>query len=399
MKNIMLNTIIELLSPTQNPGITESLIIVMFTIALGIFLGNLKFKRISFGLSAVMFTGLFLGHYGYTIDIKTLDFLRDFGLILFVYGIGIQVGLHFFSSLRKYGLKYNMLAVFTALMGGIVALIIFLVTGQSMENVVGMMSGAVTNTPGLGAATSVLSEFKSKFPDRTFIDPAIAYAITYPFGVMGVIGSIILAKYIFRIDVEKESEEFYMETKSQEKFPTVMKARITKEDAVGMKISDVVEKFGKDKIIFSRIKHSGSSQVLSPSAETILEYLDVVVIVGLKDDLDKVTEFLGRVSSDKLVERETEIQAKTLIVTKRKAVHKTLSDLDLFNRYDLKVTRVFRGGKSLLAHPNLALFFGDKIAVVGNKWSIQQAEKILGNKEEKLLEPDFVSLFGGLILG
>ena len=395
----MLNTFTELLSPTENPGVTQSLILVMFTIALGIFLGNLKFKRVSFGLSAVMFTGLLLGHYGYKLEPGTLNFLRDFGLILFVYGIGIQVGLHFFSSLRKYGMKFNLLAVFTALLGGIVALLIFTTTGQSIENVVGMMSGAVTNTPGLGAAKSVLSEFKEQFPDKTFIDPAIAYAITYPFGVLGVIGSIIFAKYLFKIDIERESKEFYMETKAQEKYPTVMKARVTKKEVVGMTVKEVAEKFGKDKVIFSRIKHSGSTVVMSPSADTEIQYLDVVIIVGFKDDLDKIVDYIGRESSDKIVERENEILAKTMIVTKRKAVHKTLNELDLFNRYDLKVTRVFRGGKSLMAHPNLALFFGDKLAVVGNKWSINQAEKILGNKEEKLLEPDFVSLFGGLILG
>lgn len=395
----MFKTILELISPTDHPNLTQSLIVIMFTIALGIFIGSIKFKNISFGMAAVMFTGLLLGHYGYNIQADTLEFIRDFGLILFVYGIGIEVGLSFFSSLKKDGLKFNLLAVSTTLVGGGIALLIYKFSGQSIENVVGLMSGAVTNTPGLGAAKSVLGEFREHFPNHVYADPAVAYAITYPFGVLGIILMIIFAKKLFRIDLEKESNQFYIETKAQERFPTIMKVRITKQDVVGMTIRDVTEKFGKDKIIFSRIKHSGSENVYSPSADTILEYLDVLMIVGYKEDLDKAIEFLGRESSDKMVEKEVGILAKTLIVTKKNVVHKTLKDLDLYNRYDLKVTRIFRSGKEILAHPSLPLFFGDKIAVVGNKWSVHQAEKMLGNSEKKLLEPDFVSIFGGLILG
>ncbi len=395
----MFSTIIDLFSPTQNPNVTQSLILVMFTIALGIFLGNFKLKRISFGISAVMFTGLLMGHLGYNLESSTLHFLRDFGLILFVYGIGIQVGLHFFSSLRQYGLPYNILAVSTAVLGGVVAFIIFKTTGHSIENVVGMMSGSVTNTPGLGAAKSILGEFREQFPDRVFTDPAIAYAITYPVGVLGVIGSIILAKIIFKVDVEKESKEFEMETKAQESFPRIRKVRVTNQEAIGMTIRQLSEKLGCEKIIFTRIKSSGSNQVLSPSEDMIIRDQDVLMMVGMKEDVEKATKFIGRESSDKVIERESEIVAKTMIVTRVDAVHKTLDALHLYNRYDLKVTRVFRGGKSLLAHRKLALFFGDKLAVVGNKWAIEQAEKVLGNKKAKLLEPDFVSLFGGLILG
>ncbi len=395
----MFSTLIELFSPTKNPNVTQSLILVMFTIALGIFLGNFKLKRISFGISAVMFTGLLMGHLGYNLEKSTLHFLRDFGLILFVYGIGIQVGLHFFSSLRQYGLQYNILAVSTAVLGGVVAFVIFKTTGHSIENVVGMMSGSVTNTPGLGAAKSILGEYREQFPDRSFVDPAIAYAITYPVGVLGVIGAIIFAKYIFKVDIDKESKEFELENKTQESFPRIRKVRVTKKEAIGLSIKEIRNKLGNDRVIFSRIKNSGSQLVLSPSEDMILKENDVLMMVGMKEDLEVAIELLGRESSDKVIERESEIIAKTLIVTQVQAVHKTLESLQLFNRYDLKVTRVFRGGKSLLAHPKLALFFGDKLAVVGNKWAIEQVEKVLGNKKAKLLEPDFVSLFGGLILG
>jgi putative transport protein len=178
-----------------------------------------------------------------------------------------------------------------------------------------------------------------------------------------------------------------------------MKVRVTNEEPLGKTLKEVVDMFGKDKVIFSRLKRTGSTQVISPSSETVLEFLDVLMMVGYRADLDKITNYLGRESSDMMVEKEEGIMAKTLIVTNNSVVHKTLDELDLYNRYDLKVTRIFRSGRELLAHPKLSLFFGDKIAVVGNKWSVQQAEKTIGNSEKKLLQPDFFSIFGGLILG
>jgi len=395
----MIETILTLIKPTDHPSVTQSLIVVMLVVAVGIFMGNLKIRKISFGMSAIMFSGLILGHYGYTVEHNTLEFLRDFGLILFVYGIGIQVGVSFFSSLKNDGLKFNLLAIFAILLGGLVAIIIFMVSGQSIENVVGMMSGAVTNTPGLGAAKSVLVEFQQQFPDRKFADPAVAYAITYPFGVFGIILLMILAKKFLRIDIKKEHEAFIKESVTSESVPVVMKVRITNEEPVGKTLREIVDMFGKDKVIFSRLKRTGSTQVISPSSDTLLEFLDVLMMVGFKEDLDKVIGYLGRESSDTMVEKEEGIMAKTLIVTNNSIVHKTLEELDMYNRYDLKVTRIFRSGRELLAHPNLTLFFGDKIAVVGNKWSVQQAEKMIGNSEKKLLEPDFFSIFGGLILG
>ena len=395
----MIETILKLISPAENPTVTQSLIVVMSVIALGIFLGNLKIRKVSFGMSAVMFSGLLLGHYGYTVEQHTLEFLRDFGLILFVYGIGIQVGISFFSSFKDDGLKFNLLAISTAVMGGVIAIFVFMISGQSIENVVGMMSGAVTNTPGLGAAKSVLVEFQDKFPAHKFADPAVAYAITYPFGVFGIIMIIMLSKKLLKIDLKKENEEFESEIAAKKHVPMIMKVRVTNHEPVGKTLREIVEMFGKEKVIFSRLKRSGTSIVISPSADTMIEYLDVLMMVGFKEDLDKVLEYLGRESSDQMVEKDQGIQSKTLIVTKNDVVHKTLDELDLYNRYDLKVTRVFRSGMELLAHPSLTLYFGDKIAVVGNKQSVHQAEKMIGNSEKKLLEPDFFSLFGGLILG
>lgn len=395
----MFSSIKALLSPTPNPDITQSLIVIMLAISLGVFVGRIRFARVSLGVSAVMFTGLLLGHLGYTLEDYTLKFLREFGLILFVYGIGIQVGPSFFSSLKKEGLKFNILSLATVIFSGFLTFCIFKISGQSIENVVGMMSGAVTNTPGLGAAKSVIQELQLQFKDRVFIDPAIAYAITYPFGVLGIILIIILSKRIFNIDAKVEHHNFEEKIKQEHVFPIHKKCRVTKPEAVGKTIHEIYKHFGENFVIFSRIKHSGSSVVFSPDIDTVIQDRDVLMLVGMPKNLEVVIEYLGRESTDTLVEAEDDIQSRTLIVTRKDTIHKTLSELELYNRYDLKVTRVFRAGMELLASPSLVLFFGDKIRVVGNKWSIQQAEKLIGNSEKKLLEPDFLSLFGGLILG
>jgi putative transport protein len=395
----MFDSLKNLFLPTVTPDISQSIFVILFAISLGIFLGRIKIGGISLGISAVMFSGLLLGHYGYSLDESTLKFLREFGLILFVYGIGIQVGPSFFSSLKKEGLKFNLLAISTVLLGGVITYIIFKYSGQTIENAVGLMSGAVTNTPGLGAAKSALQELQEIFPNKTFSDPAIAYAIAYPFGVFGIIVIIILAKNILKIDVTEENEKFEQKARQRMAFPIHKKCRVINEKAIGKSLKQILEETGEDSVIFSRLKHSGTHIVFSPSPETIIEERDVLMVVGYKENVDKVIEFIGRESTDVMVESEEDIMSKSLIVTKKETVHKSLEELDLYNRYDLKVTKVYRSHMELLAKPSLELFFGDKILVVGNKWSIQQAEKLIGNSEKKLLEPDFLSLFAGLILG
>lgn len=395
----MFESIKNLLLPTTTPDIAQSLFVVLFAISLGIFIGRLRIGKVSLGISAVMFSGLLLGHYGYSLDESTLRFLREFGLILFVYGIGIQVGPSFFSSLKKEGLKFNLLSVSTVLLSGLLTFAIYKYSGQSIENAVGLMSGAVTNTPGLGAAKSTILELREHFPDRTFADPAIPYAIAYPFGVMGIIVVLIVAKKLLNIDIVKENELFEQKVNEKSHAPLHQKCRVTNPAAFGKTLGELQEKFGTENVIFSRIKHSGSDVVFSPSPDTVIQERDVLMIVGHKENIEKVVAFLGRKSTDTMVESEADILTKTLIVTKKDTIHKTLAELDLFNRYDLKVTRIYRSGMELLAKPTLELFFGDKLVVVGNKWSIQQAEKLMGNSEKKLLEPDFLSLFGGLILG
>ena len=394
----MFEWLINLIKPVENPDITQSLISIMLAIGAGIFLGRLKLGKITFGVSAVMFSGLFLGHLGYRIDGSILDFIRDFGLILFVYGIGLQVGPSFFSSFKTEGLKFNILAVSTVLLGGLITFLLFKITGLSIENLVGIMSGSVTNTPGLGAAKNTISELQTVLPNKVFDDPTIGYAITYPLGVFGIIGTIIFSKFLLKINPDVEMRKFRM-NKINRKEPMIhKKMRAVNPEYFGKTLNQIIKEIGYE-IVVSRLKHSGETAVFSPTLDVHLQDRDVLMVVGKESEIDDFIKKVGRPSTDNFIESDSDIRKKNIFVTKPSAVHKKLSELDLYNTYDLKVTRVFRAGKEMIPRPSLELFYGDILRVIGTNEAILEAENIIGNQEKKLMEPDFLSLFGGLLLG
>ena len=395
----MFDWINKLIYPCATPDATQSMVVLLLAISIGFFVGRIKVRGISLGVAAVMFVALFLGHYGYRIKDEILDFVRDFGLILFVYGIGIQVGPSFFSSFKKEGIRFNLLAIGAVLVGGLITYVIFCITHINIENAVGLMSGSVTNTPGLGAAKSTLVEIQDKFTSKVFGDPAIAYAITYPLGVFGIILSIIFSKSFLKIDLDKESISNEAATSNKEEILVHQKCRVTNEKAFGKSIYQVLKELDIHDIIISRLKNSGSQIVYSPSLDTKIHEKDVLMVVGNQKNVTHFIELVGKLSSDLFIESELDITTKNIFVTQSSATHKTLAELDLYNKFDLKVTRVFRSGMELLAQPTLELFYGDKIRVVGNKEAIIEVEKMIGNSEKRLLEPDFLSLFGGLIIG
>jgi putative transport protein len=389
----------NLFLPTTTPDITQSIIAILITIGLGVLVGRFKVKKVSLSVSAVMFVGLFLGHQGYTIKPDIANFIRDFGLIMFVYAIGIQVGPSFFSSFRKEGVRFNILAISTVILGGIITYIIYSLTDLGIENSVGLMSGSVTNTPGLGAAKSTLTEIELQFADRKFGDPAVAYAITYPLGVFGVIAAIILTKILFKINVKKELELIHQAKNGDGSDVVRAKCRVTNAPVFGKSIYHILKDNGISEIIITRLKHSGTSEVFSPSLDSRLSEKDVIMVVGTPEMVEKFVNIVGQESTDLQIEEEKDVISKTIFVTRKSATHKTLAELDLFNKFGLKVTRVYRSGLELLATPSLELFYGDRIRVVGDKDDIKEVEKIIGNSEKRLLEPDFLSLFGGLVLG
>ncbi|CAM2901691.1 putative transport protein [Flavobacterium succinicans] len=390
-----------LFTPTEEPELAQSLIVLFLTISIGFFAGRLKFGKISLGVSAVMFVGLFLGHLGFSMNPDLIQFIREFGLILFVYGIGIQVGPTFFSSFKKEGLVFNGLAVSTVFLGGVIAYLIHWFANVKIENAVGLMSGSVTNTPGLGAAKTTLIEIQKQLnlPTDHFSDPAIAYAITYPIGVFGIILLIILAKSFLKIDLQKEVKMLKEKNKEHENVIVRQKCRVTKSGIIGKTFKQVFKENNIENVIISRQKQSGSKVVYSPSLESIIHDKDVLMVVAKQKDIDSFIHVVGKASTDLFIESEDDVTTRILSVTHKTAIHKTLAELDLYNQFDVKVTRVIRSGLEILAQPSLELFYGDTLMVVGNKEAIHEVEKLIGNSKKILLEPDFLSLFGGLIFG
>jgi putative transport protein len=390
-----------LFTPTDEPEMTQSLIVLFMAISVGFFAGRLKIGNVSLGVSAVMFVGLFLGHLGFTMNSELIQFVREFGLILFVYGIGIQVGPTFFSSFKKEGLVFNALGVGTVFLGGIITYLIHLLANVKIENAVGLMSGSVTNTPGLGAAKSTLIEIQKQLnlPVDHFSDPAIAYAITYPIGVFGIIILIILSKSFLKIDLKKEVTLLKEKNKDHENVIVRQKCRVTKSEVIGKTIKQVFKEFKIENVIISRQKQSGTKVVYAPSLDSVIKDKDVLMVVAKQKDIDSFIKIVGKVSTDLFIESEDDVTTRIVSVTHKTAIHKTLAELDLYNQYDVKVTRVIRSGLEILAQPSLELFYGDTLMVVGDRQAILEVEKVIGNSKKLLLEPDFLSLFGGLIFG
>ena len=390
--------LLKLLQPTETPGIAASLILVFLVMAAGIALGKLKIQKISLSISGVLFAGILAGHLGYRLDTHTMDFLRDMGLILFVYAVGMQVGPSFFSSFRKDGLLYNALAIGTVLGGAIVTILLLKTTGTGMDNLVGIMSGAVTNTPGLGAAKAALNDVASKNPGSIFNDPANAYAITYPFGVLGVIAVMVLGKYLFKINVKEETTLFEQGIKKNYPAPQTTKCRVTKPAYIGKSIDDLLHDMN-NAIIVSRLKHSGSVIVESPQGNTLLKERDVLMLVGLPEDVEKAVSIIGQVSTDQFIESDANTKARTILVTSNRAVQKSIEQLELEDYFGVHITRVYRSGLELLATPSLVLHYGDRIRVVGSDDALNKVVKLVGNSEKRLLEPQLLSIFLGIVLG
>jgi len=387
----------NLFAPVELPGVGPSLITIFLVMALGIVIGKIKIGKISLGISGIMFAGILAGHLGYRLDVHVTEFLRDFGLILFVYAVGMQVGPSFFSSFKKDGLRYNALAIATVLGAGLTTILLFQYTGIGMDNLVGLMSGAVTNTPGLGAAKASLKELNEN-GNHFFNDPANAYAISYPFGVVGLILVIVVSKKVMKIDLNKEIHAFEKKIQEQYPVPHVVKCRITNPGIIGKTIGEFMQ-MTENKLIVSRIKHSGSTIVSSPHHDTVLNDRDVLMLVGLPEDVEQGVGLAGRISTDKFIETETGTASKVFLVTNKSVVNKTIQQLELEDNVGVQATRVYRAGLEMLAGPSLVLHYGDRIRTVGDEKSLERMANLVGNSAKKLEQPQLLSIFIGVVLG
>ena len=379
-------------------GIGHSILLLSFVIAAGIQLGKIKVFGVSLGITLVLFVGIILGHFGFTINHNVIHFFKEFGLILFVYSVGMQVGPGFFSSFKQGGITLNMLACGIVFLGVLTAVILHYATGIPMPTMVGILSGAVTNTPGLGAAQQAFSDMHG-VSDNTI---ALGYAVAYPLGVIGIILSIILIKYIFRVSFDKENEQLNSEDSSHtnEAKPISL---IVKNPAIFNKtVAELSNLLEHRDFVISRVWRDSNKQIEIASANTVLQENDKVFVITTETDAETIKTFIGEeidMERKQWIRMESQFINRRILITKPELNGKRLGQLKLRKLYGINITRINRAGVDLVAKPGLTLQVGDRVNVVGTETAVSNVEKVLGNSMKRLNEPNLITIFVGIALG
>ena len=392
--------LIDLLKP-YNESLASTIILYSFVIFAGIYLGKIKIFGVSLGVTFVLFVGIFLGHFGYIANGDVLHFLREFGLILFIFSIGMQVGPGFFSSFKEGGIRMNVLAVTGILLNVGIMLAIYFIQGgsegaSSISQLVGVMSGAVTNTPGLGAAQQTYLQINAEGYDVSQ-QMSMGYAAAYPLGVVGIIISMILIKKFFKIDTSKELAELDNDEKASALAPHMVTYKVTNELINGLNMQKLHTLISRDFVV-SRIEKPDGT-VIIPTSKDCVEINDLCLVVCSAQDEEIFTRFLGP-SVEKTWEMDKgPVVSRRIVVTQTNYNGVKLGSLRLHSAYKLNVTRVNRAGIDLLATPSLRLQIGDRITVVGKLDDINHLASRLGNSMKRLNEPNLITMFIGIFLG
>jgi len=371
----------------------SAIFLICVTAFLGMLIGKIEVKKIRLGVAGVMFAGLAFAHFGAKLDHHVLHFVREFGLILFVYAIGMDVGPRFFSSLRNDGLKMNLLAVGLVLMGFSITLIIWYFTDLPASVIAGIMSGGVTNTPGLGAAQQVLSEHG--LPGDSAL-AGMGYAVAYPLGIIGTITSLIIVRYFFRIKIADEALNYTTSvTKGNGKLQSI-EISIRNINLIGKELGYLKSYIGDD-LVISRIIRADVSIV--PSEKLLLEESDIICGVSTSNAIENLKLKIGPVSIVERKEVSGDLAMFHVLVTNRKIAGKTIEQIGIFRRYEANITRIFRSGIEILPTRNAIIEMGDTVRVVGKKDLQSEIKQELGNSVKELAHPNTIPLFMGIFVG
>lgn len=379
---------------TDTNAVAHIILVYALVVALGTLLGRVKVAGISLGVTFVLFVGLAAGHFGLTVPEPVLFFIRDFGLTLFIFFVGLQVGPSFFSSFKSGGLVLNLLTVMIVLLGIVVtvALWFLLKDWVSLPQMLGVHYGAVTNTPGLGATQEALDLLHYEGENI-----AVAYACAYPLGVVGAIFSAVLLRKIFSIDLAEEDKHWETEEKEHNREPIFFHVEVTNPAVAGKTLGAIREFTGRS-FICSRILSKG--ELSSPTAETVVQEGDVLRIVAAPEDRLPVTAFFGGEKQGvDLATEKSPLATRTILITREKFNGMTLKALALNQMDGVNITRVFRAGMTLFPYSNLHLQVGDQVYCVGPEPALQRLETLLGNKMKKLYHPNIFTIFVGLAFG
>ncbi|MBR0030275.1 MAG: putative transporter [Bacteroidales bacterium] len=381
-----------------------AIFILALVIASGLYLGRFKVKGISLGSTWILFVGIILSHFGLRINPTMLSFIKDFGLILFVFAIGLQVGPGFFRSFRKDGLPMNILAIALVLLAALTAYGIHLITGEDLSIMTGIMSGAVTNTPGLGAAQQTISDATlasggtAEAAAAASSKLASAYAVAYPLGVLGALFLLMVFRAICRVNIEKEKEKTKEEADPTNAFR--IGCKVENPAVFGLTIHDIMGENNSDHLVVSRMMRDG--EILFPDLHKPLQEGDKLLIVTDIQHKDKVGIIFGETFPVDMKEWQTpgsKLVNRRLSITQSAITGKSLRKLDIRKKYGVNVTRILRSGIDLQADPDLILQVGDSIQVVGPEESINHLASLVGNQPESLRKPNLVPIFFGIAVG
>ncbi|PNE28215.1 transporter [Tannerella sp. oral taxon 808] len=380
-------------------GVAHSVILLSLVIVFGILLGKVRIAGISLGITFVLFVGIVMGHFGLTIDPLVLHFFKEFGLILFVYSIGMQVGPGFFSSFKRGGITLNLLATTIVLLGVTLALVIHYITGTPVETMVGILSGAVTNTPGLGAAQEAFGDVHGEAAPTI----ALGYAVAYPLGVVGIILAIISLRFLFRIDYDTEAAHLEAEDDTHDREAHQLLLVVKNPALFGRTVGELSALMTHCEFVISRIRYCADGRTEIVSGQTTLHEGDRVLVITTEHDAPTVRTFVGEeapLKQEEWLRRESELVNRRILVTKPEVNGKRLGELRLRQSCGgINITRINRAGIDLVATPRLSLQVGDRVNVVGTPAAIDAVEKVLGNSMKRLNEPNLIPLFLGIALG
>ncbi|HBL8925915.1 TPA: putative transporter [Enterobacter hormaechei] len=364
----------------------------------GLWLGNIKIRGVGFGIGGVLFGGIFVGHFadqlGWVLSADMLHFIQEFGLILFVYTIGIQVGPGFFASLRVSGLRLNLFAFGIVVMGGLVTAILHKLFAIPLPVVLGIFSGAVTNTPALGAGQQILRDLG--IPADVVDQMGMSYAMAYPFGICGILLSMWLVRVLFRINVEQEAKEHESTLTNGHALIKTINIRVENPNLNNMAIQDVPI-LNSATIICSRLKRDDTLMV--PSPDTLIQHGDLLHLVGQSADLNNARLVIGQEVDTSLSTRGTDMRVERVVVTNEKVLGKKIRDLQVKERYDVVISRLNRAGVELVASQDASLQFGDILNLVGRPSSIDAVANMVGNAQQKLQQVQMLPVFIGVGLG
>lgn len=377
-------------------GVAHSVLILSLVITLGIMLGKIKIAGISLGVTWILFVGIVFGHFNLNLDEHLLHFLKEFGLILFVYSIGLQVGPGFFSAFKKGGFTLNMLAMLVVFVSVLITIVLHWITGIPITTMVGILSGAVTNTPGLGAAQQANSDLNGV--DAPEI--ALGYAVAYPLGVIGCIFSLLALRYLLHINVNKEEEDAeHGLGHLQELTVRPVSVEVHNESVDGKKIRNIKPLLNRAFVI-SRVRPAGGdNEPLLVNADTVLHVGDQILFIANPKDVEAIVTFFGKRINVNWEQEGKNLISRRILITKPELNGKTLAQLKIRNNFGASITRVNRSGVDLVAAPQLQLQMGDRVTIVGSELAVGHAEKVLGNSLKRLNHPNLIPIFLGIALG